>query len=62
MTAYDAFTEILDINETIEALKDKNMGDQPDKALCRAVFLLAEYRSFLSEGMRSTILKFDGCP
>ena len=62
MTAYDAFTEILDINETIEGIKKKNMEKEPDRHLCKSVTLLCNYREILAEALRSTELKFDKQP
>lgn len=61
MSAYDAFTAVLDINETIDELKSRNNGKTPDFTLCRATTLLADYRGVLSELMRQTdILDIEG--
>ena len=57
-TAYTAFAEILDINETIEALKEKNSDKIPDLALCEATELLEKYRDVLVETMKNTELQF----
>ena len=32
-SAYDAMISILDVNETVEALKDRNAGEHPDVLL-----------------------------
>lgn len=61
MSAYEGMCSILDINETIEALKEKNSSNTPDLALCKATELLAKYRSVISELMMQTeILKREG--
>lgn len=56
LTAYEAFEEVLDINETIEMLKEKNNGDTPDKTLCQSIRLLTHYRDFLGVLMGRTHL------
>lgn len=56
MTAYEAFVAILDINETIEALKSSNNGNMPDRDTCKAVELLIQYRQLLATVMKKTIL------
>ena len=58
-TAYDAFIDIIDTNETIDGLKDMNYGNQPNKVLCNAIRLLVDYRSVLSELMMKTYLLGD---
>ena len=57
-TAHTAFIEILDINETIDALKEKNSDKTPDFALCKATELLEKYRDVLVESMKNTELQF----
>lgn len=57
-TAYDATSAILDINETIEALKAKNADKTPDFALCKATDLLTDYRIILTDTLRHTELQF----
>ena len=57
MTAYDAFTEVLDINETVDELKNRNVAKEPDQTLGKAVTLLTNYRSILAEALRNTELK-----
>ena len=59
MTAYGAFVEVLDINETIEELKNRNVAKQPDTVLCKTVELLEHYRGVLSKALKNTTLKFD---
>ena len=49
MTAFEAMSEILDINETVERLKDSNTGTQPDLNICQEVDLLVKYRELLVE-------------
>ena len=55
-TAYDAFVEILDINETIDKVKEKNNGKEPDMTLCKVTELLANYRGMLADLMMNTEL------
>ena len=57
MTAYEAFLAVLDINETIEVLKQKNTGDACDPVLAVCTQLLTDYRTLLKEEMKSTELK-----
>ena len=57
MTAYKAMNEILNINETIEDLKERNMGDTPDLVLCATVELLENYRDLLGDALTKTKLK-----
>lgn len=54
MTARDAFDAVVDINETIEMLKEKNNGTTPDKTLCQATRLLLDYRDLLSDALEDT--------
>ena len=53
MTALDAFNEILDINEAIEMIKEKNINNQPDLALCRSLELLEHYRGLLGDALKN---------
>ena len=57
MTAYEAMSTLLDINETIEALKSRNTANAPDLELCKAVELLEGYRHLLALEMMETSLK-----
>ena len=52
MTAYDAFVEILEINETIDALKEKNNDTVPDMVLCQSIRLLTSYRDLLGKALQ----------
>ena len=56
MTAHDAFIEILDINETIEELKNRNIGNTVDGALCTAVTLLTNYRTLIDNELENIVL------
>lgn len=60
MTAYDGLVAILDINETIEKVKNMNMGKEPDLTLCKVTGLLADYRNVLAELMTRTDLFSNG--
>ena len=62
LTAYEAFEDILDINETIEMLKEKNNGKTPDKTLCQSIRLLTGYRDLLGVLMARTHLIADEKP
>lgn len=55
-TAYEAFVDILDINETMDKLKSMNMGKEPNQTLCKATTLLADYRAMLADLMMQTEL------
>ena len=57
-TAYNAMTDILSINETIEQLKSRNADNVPDLVLCNSVSLLSEYRKVLVEAMKHTEIQF----
>lgn len=56
MTAYEAFEAILDINETIDKIKDNNRGNTPDLVACKTVDLLVQYRQLLGAEMKKTQL------
>lgn len=58
ITAYGAMVAILDINETIEDLKNRNTDKQPDEVLCKTTGLLADYREVLISAMEKTEIKF----
>ena len=57
MTAYEAMSKILDINDLVETLKARNMGKEPDLDMCKAVELLEDYRHLIVLEMRETPLK-----
>ena len=57
MTAYDAMLDILSINESIDAIKNRNTGDQPNLLDCTVVDLLTRYRTLLTEEMTATMLE-----
>lgn len=57
MTAYDAMLDILSINESLDAIKNRNTGDQPDLLDCTVIDLLARYRTLLAEEMAVTMLE-----
>lgn len=56
LTAFNAFTTILDINETLESVKNMNTGKEPDLTLCKVGELLNGYRNVLAELMNRTNL------
>ena len=56
MTALQGMTDILDINETVERLKNENMGSTPNLNACKEVELLIRYRDLLIEVMEKTDL------
>lgn len=53
-SAYNAMVSILDINETIDKLKQQNSDKTPDLVLCQATELLMDYRDVLIELMAQT--------
>ena len=57
MNAYKAMVSILDINETLEAMKQNNTKDYPDMISCKAQELLVEYRDILVAEMKRTVLE-----
>ena len=58
ITAYGAMKAIIEINETIEELKNRNNGNQPDLTICKTTGYLADYRSVLMDAMQKTEIKF----
>ena len=56
MKAYQAMVTILDINETIEKLKNKNTSSEPDLVICKTCDLLDSYRDLLCNEMMKTDL------
>ena len=54
MTAYDAFIEVMDINESIEALKEVNNEKEPNLAVCKITDLLMNYRDLLGDCLKNT--------
>lgn len=56
MTGYEAMTQILDVNETLEELKKINVGDGPDLFVCKIADLLDSYRTVLIQEMKNTEL------
>ena len=56
MSAYEGMTTILDINETIEDLKNMNTDTVPNMVLCRAVDILTSCRTLLVAEMKATTL------
>ena len=54
LSAYDLFVMVLDINETIEKIKDMNVDDQPNLALCSATELLTDYRDICIALLKQT--------
>ena len=56
MNAYEAMVAILDINETVEELKNRNTEKTPDLVGCKAVELMVQYRQLLIAEMKATKL------
>ena len=56
-TAYDAMLDILNTNETLESIKNRNMGDQPDLIDMRSIAMLENYRDLLIEEMKVSPLE-----
>lgn len=56
-TAYEAMLDILNTNETLESIKNRNMGDQPDLIDMRSIAMLENYRDLLIEEMKVSPLE-----
>ena len=57
MNAYEAMVSILDINETIEEIKQNNIKDEPDLLMCKTQDLLVKFREVLVAEMKKTTLE-----
>lgn len=57
MTAHDAMMSILDVNESLEDLKERNTSNTPDLRLCIVQNLLIQYRELLVAEMKATTLE-----
>lgn len=55
-TAYDLMVAILDINETMEKLKERNTESVPDLDLCNANKLLLQYRDVCVDLLKQTVV------
>ena len=58
MTAYKAMVTVLDINETLIELRDKNSKENfPDQLDMKVSDLLRDYRDLLTAEMKATTLE-----
>ena len=56
MSAYHAMLQILSVNETLETLKNRTMGEIPDPIDLKVMELMSEYRNLLCMCMEKTEL------
>lgn len=58
MNAYKAMVAILDVNETVMELRDRNSKENfPDQLDMRVMELLSDYRTLLTAEMKATELE-----
>ena len=57
MTATDAMSTILDINEISEKIKNNNVADVPNLDWCKVTTLLENYRELLLDVMDITEIR-----
>lgn len=61
MTGYDAMHDILDVNEILSELREKNIDRTPDLTSCKLNDLLVNYRELLIQELRATPLQVYSC-